>query len=167
MHKIAEVMSAYLVNGLKNTGEFNKIISADKPLKIKVNDSVSFTKNFSERDVSIFNGIYGQYDLFDIKSKLNSTDHCSMNKIPEPVIASLISPVIKALLPGTEPEIRETSYSFKNNVLTEDTITIKATVSDIERKNMKIKVDLQWTNQQGEVVGDGEISLLSPATLSS
>ncbi len=160
--KVAEIMSSYLVNGLRKGNNFNTYNPGKSIEDIAINDKASLSKTISEADVYFFSGITGDYNPIYIESQDNQP--AKKRIVPEGIITSLVNPVINNLLPGVGTIIREKSYKLKNAVYPEDTITASAIVSEKNEEANRVKLKIKWVNQKGEVVAEGYATVEPPCS---
>ncbi len=159
---VAEMMSSYLVNGLRNLHNLDSVKLGKTIGEIAVNESASLSKTISETDVYFFAGISGDYNPRYISESF--ARHTSLGKrtVHEGITSSLISTVINNLLPGTGTELLENTCRHKNPVFPGDTITATVVVVEKDVEENMAKMQLKWVNQHEEVVAEGEARVSPP-----
>jgi len=158
---VSEMMSSYLVNGLRNLHNLESVKLGKTIAEIDVNDSASLSKTISETDIYFFAGISGDYNPRYISDSFSRHTSSGKRTVHEGITSSLISPVINNILPGTGTELLESTCRHKNPVYPGDTITATALVVEKKADQNMIKMQLKWVNQHEEVVAEGE-ALVNP-----
>jgi 3-hydroxybutyryl-CoA dehydratase len=127
---------------------------------IGVGDTARFTKTITQADVTLFAGITGDFNPLHIDH-----EHARATRFGQPVVhgallAGLVSTVLGMKLPGPGALYASQSLAFKKPVFIGDTITAEAEVVEKTEEKNRVRFATRCTNQNGEVVAEGESVLL-------
>lgn len=159
---VAEIMSNYLVNGLRRWHNLSSVKLGRSINEISINDSASFKKTINDTDVFLFAGITGDYNPMYISDEFARKTSYGKRIVHEGITTSLISPVLGNMLPGLGTVTLESTYRHKNPVYPGDTITASAIVTDKYVEKNLLKMDLKWINQNDEEVAEGKVTVMPP-----
>lgn len=130
-------------------------------MKYQVGQSASFRKTITEYDVYGFAGITGDFNPVHI-DKVAAEQSMFKQRIAHGILGvGLISAVLGNQLPGNGTIYLGQNVMFKKPVLIGDTITATVEVKEITEKG-KMILRTYCTNQDGDVVIDGEATVLPP-----
>jgi 3-hydroxybutyryl-CoA dehydratase len=121
----------------------------------------SMTKTISEHDVYAFAGITGDFNPIHVNEEYAKTTRFGGRIAHGMLSASFVSTVFGMLLPGADAIYLSQTLQFLRPVRFGDTLTATGEVVKIipEKKLLYAKVTV--TNQKGEVVVEGEGSLVA------
>jgi 3-hydroxybutyryl-CoA dehydratase len=138
--------------------------------EISVGDTAKFTKTITESDVHSFCAITGDFNPAHIDDVYmhNSALGKKMNgRIAHgALVAGLISTVMGTYLPGKGCLYLSQTSNFKLPVKFGDTITATAEVVEKLPKN-RLKIHTTCTNQNGDIVIDGEALVIAASNIES
>ncbi len=160
--KIAEIMSDYLLQGLKKWPKIDLSGMGKTVNEIEVGETASFSKTITDTDICLFAGITGYYNPLQVNERLACKNSKSKPEVHGSIISSLISPVIGMILPGIGSSSLETTYRHRAPVYPGDTITASAVVKEKNETLNLLKMELHWFNQEGLEVACGE-ALVNPS----
>jgi acyl dehydratase len=160
--QIAELMSAYLLQGLRRWPEMHELKLGKTIKEIAVGDSASFSKTVSETDVYLFAGITGDFNPMHVNEEFARKTVFGRRIAHGGITASLIAPVLGTILPGLGTVALETSCRYKAPVYPGDTVTASATVVEKDEVKNRVRMELKWVNQAGVVVAKGEATVMPP-----
>lgn len=160
--QISEMISSYLLQGLRRWPELNSINPGKTIGEISVGDSASFSKTVSETDVYLFAGITGDFNPMHVNEEFARKTAFGRRIAHDGITTSLIAPVLGTILPGLGTVALETSCRFKAPVFPGDTVTASATVIEKDEAKNRVRMELQWVNQDGAVVAMGEAVVMPP-----
>lgn len=129
---------------------------------IKIGDSASLTKTFSESDVRIFAEISGDHNPIHVDADFAATTPFERQLVHGMLTAGMISAVLGMQLPGPGCIYLKQELNFRAPVFFGDTITAKVTVTKVREDKPIITLETVCTNQDGNDVIDGEALLLIP-----
>lgn len=129
--------------------------------EIKVGDSSEFSKTIGESDVYLFAGITGDLNPFHVNEAYSKNTFFKGRIAHGMLLAGFISTVVGCQLPGPGAIYVKQDLKFLAPARIGDTITAKATVTDVDEENNRVVLQTTCTNQDGEVVLDGE-AMVSP-----
>ena len=129
---------------------------------IKVGDSASLTKTFTEADVRTFAQISGDHNPIHIDAKYAATTPFERQIVHGMLTAGMISAVLGMQLPGPGSIYMKQELNFRAPVYLEDTITATATVTKIREDKPIITLETICTNQDGVKVINGKAILMVP-----
>ncbi len=151
--KIADIMSDYLLRGLKKWPKVDTLENGKTINAISEGESASFSKTFTTTDIHTYAGISGDYYPLHADGK---------HIVHGGLLSSLISPVIGMIFPGGGSIAREITFRHESTVFGGDTITASAEVVEIDFLKNRLKMKLHWINQKGEEVASGEAVVTPP-----
>lgn len=129
--------------------------------EIKIGDSASFTKTVSESDVYLFAGVTGDLNPAHT-NQIEAEKSMFKSRIAHGMLsAGFVSAVLGMQLPGPGTIYMEQHLKFTKPVYFGDTITATCTVTEIIKDKI-VKLSTVCTNQNNEVVLDGEATVLPP-----
>lgn len=129
--------------------------------EIKVGDSAEFSKTIAESDVYLFAGITGDLNPFHVNEEYSKNTFFKGRIAHGVLLAGFISTVVGCHLPGPGAIYVKQELKFMAPARIGDTITAKATVTDVNEEKNRVVLQTTCTNQEGEVVLDGE-AMVSP-----
>ena len=127
-----------------------------------IGDIAIFTKTITETDVALFGAIYGDFYPIHFNEELAKKTRFGGRIAHGVITVGLISTVLGVPLqgPGTCAAVeRGLSFRFLLPVRMGDTITAKATVTEVITERHIVNLDLSCTNQRGEEVLSGTAQL--------
>lgn len=123
---------------------------------IKIGDSASYTKTFSEEDVSLYAGITGDHNSVHLDEEYARTTVFKGRVIHGMLTAGLISTVLGTILPGLGTIYLSQSLKFKAPVRIGDSVTATVRVVEIDREKQRARLETVCINQSGKEVLAGE-----------
>ena len=129
---------------------------------IKIGDSASVTKTFSDEDVRTFAEISGDKNPVHLDDEYASQTQFKGRLVHGMLTAGLISAVFGTELPGPGSIYLSQSINFRAPVFINDTVTATATVLKIREGKPIVTLETVCKNQDGVVVLEGEALLLAP-----
>ncbi|MCU0626258.1 MAG: MaoC family dehydratase [Gemmatimonadaceae bacterium] len=126
-----------------------------------------FTKTVTEADVIAFAGLSGDFNPVHVDAVAASRSRFGERIAHGLLSASFISTVIAMKLPGPGTIYLGQTLRFTRPVKLGDTITARAEVREIVAAKRRVILATTCTNQHGELVVDGEATVLVPAEESS
>lgn len=131
--------------------------------ELEVGMSASFSKTISETDVYLFAGISGDFNPMHVNEEFARTTPFGRRIAHGALPQCLIAPVLGMKLPGLGTVAVEMSVRFKAPTFFGDTITARATVAEKLPEKRWVRMDCQWTNQDGRLVATGSATVIPPA----
>lgn len=129
---------------------------------LKIGDSASLTKTFTDEDVRSFAKISGDTNPVHLDDDFAAGTRFKRRLVHGMLTAGLISAVLGTKLPGPGSIYLSQSITFRAPVFINDTITAAVTVSGIREDKPIVTLETVCMNQDGAVVLDGEAVLLLP-----
>lgn len=130
--------------------------------ELEVGMSATFSKTITETDVYLFAGISGDFNPMHTNEEFAKTTPFGTRIAHGALPQSLIAPVLGMKLPGLGTVALEVTARFKAPTYFGDTITAKATVTEKIEKRKWIRMDCEWTNQDGKIVATGSAMVIPP-----
>jgi len=127
--------------------------------------SASFTKTISETDVYLFAGISGDFNPMHLNEEFAKMTPFGTRIAHGALPQSLIAPVLGMKLPGLGTVALEISVRFKAPTYFGDTITATGEITEKLEEKRWVKMTLNWTNQNDELVAVGTALVIPPAPL--
>ena len=129
--------------------------------EIKVGDSAEFAKTISESDIYLFAGVTGDLNPFHVNEEYSKKTFFKGRIAHGMLLAGFISTVVGCKLPGPGAIYVKQELKFMAPARIGDTITAKATVTEVVTDKNRVVLKTTCTNQNGEVVLDGQ-AMVSP-----
>ncbi len=129
---------------------------------IKVGDSASLTKSFSDTDVRSFAEISGDKNPLHLDDDYAAQTQFERRLVHGMLTAGLISAILGTKLPGEGSIYLSQSFNFRAPVFIGDTITARVTITKIREDKPIITAETICENQDGVVVLEGEAVLFVP-----
>jgi uncharacterized OB-fold protein/acyl dehydratase len=130
--------------------------------ELEVGMSASVSKTITETDVYLFAGISGDFNPMHVNEQFAKTTPFGTRIAHGALAQSLLAPVLGMKLPGLGTIALEVTARFKAPTHFGDTITCKATVSELLPEKRWVRLSAVWTNQDGQVVATGSALVLPP-----
>lgn len=129
---------------------------------IKIGDSASLTKTFSDEDVRSFAEISGDKNPVHLDDEFAAQTQFKKRLVHGMLTAGLISAVLGTELPGPGSIYLSQSINFRAPVFIGDTITATVTVTKMREGKPIVTLETVCKNQDEVVVLKGEAVLLVP-----
>jgi 3-hydroxybutyryl-CoA dehydratase len=127
-------------------------------MNLKIGDAVSLTKTITEDDVQKFGELTGDFNPVHFDEEFARNTRFGRRIAHGMLSASLISGVLGNKLPGTI--YLSQTLKFVAPVYLGDTVTVRATVTNIREDKPIVTLETICTNQNGETVIKGEAVVL-------
>jgi acyl dehydratase len=127
---------------------------------LKIGDSASLTKTFTDDDVRQFAAISGDANPVHLDEAYAAQTPFKKRIAHGMLTAGLISAVLGTKLPGEGSIYMSQSLSFRAPVYLDDTITARVEVINIRERKPIVTLKTVCTNQEDVVVLEGEAVLL-------
>lgn len=130
--------------------------------ELQVGDKASFSKTISETDVYLYAGITGDLNPAHIDEQ-HAKESLFQTRIAHGMLtAGLVSAVLGMKLPGPGTIYLAQTLKFTAPVHFGDTLTATAEVAEILTEKKRVKLTTTVTNQEGQVVLEGEALVKPP-----
>jgi uncharacterized OB-fold protein len=133
--------------------------------ELEVGMSASFSKTISETDVYLFAGISGDFNPMHLNEEFAKRTPFGTRIAHGALPQSLVAPVLGMKLPGLGTVALEITTRFKAPTYFGDTVTCTAEVVEMLEQKKWVRLDIIWTNQRGELVGEGTALVIPPRPL--
>ncbi len=130
--------------------------------ELRIGDVASFSKTISEADVYGFAGITGDLNPVHIDAQAAAASPFGARVAHGMLTAALVSTVLGQKLPGPGTIFLSQSMRFLKPVYIGDTVTAQVEVAEIVAPKNRVRLLTRCTNQEGEVVGEGEALVIAP-----
>ncbi|MBZ0316105.1 MAG: MaoC family dehydratase [Anaerolineae bacterium] len=124
--------------------------------------SASRTKTFTDEDVRIFAHLTGDTNPVHLDADYAATTVFGQRIVHGMLTSALISAVLANDLPGPGTIYLGQNLKFKKPVFIGDTITATVTISQVRAERKIVTFETTCTNQNGEVVIEGEATVKAP-----
>lgn len=124
---------------------------------MKVGDSVTFYRTFTEGDVSIFTGLTGDFNPIHMDPAAAMACGFKGRVVPGLLTGSMLTHAGGTLLPEPYPA-GKMSFRFLEPVYVGETICGRVTVKEKDEGKNRLTLHITCTNQTGKVVLEGEVS---------
>ena len=130
--------------------------------QLEIGQNAEFSKTISESDVYLFAGVTGDMNPAHINAEYSKDSVFNQRVVHGMLSASLISTVLGTELPGRGTIYLQQEVKFVAPVHFGDTITATVEVLEKNIKKNRGKLRTVCTNQEGQVVVDGEAIVIPP-----
>ena len=130
---------------------------------LAVGQTAEFTKTVTETDVVLYAGITGDLNPAHIDQVSAEKGRFGGRIAHGMLTAGFISAVLAMKLPGPGTIYLSQSLRFLRPVRIGDTVTARVEVLEIVPVKRRVRLATTCTNQQAEVVVDGEAMVMLPA----
>ena len=130
---------------------------------IKIGDSASTTKTFTDSDVRTFAEISGDKNPIHLDEEYATQTRFGQRLVHGILTSGMISALLGMRLPGPGSIYIKQTLNFRAPVYIGDTITATVTASKVRADKPIVTLDTVCKNQDGRVVIDGEAVLLAAA----
>lgn len=127
---------------------------------LKIGDSASFSKAFTDADVRAFAKISGDHNPVHLDEAYAAKTPFKKRIAHGMLTAGLISAILGTQLPGEGSIYLEQTLNFKAPVYLDETITATVTVVKLHERKPIATLETICKNQDGVVVLDGEATIL-------
>jgi len=124
---------------------------------MRVGDSVTFYRTFTEGDVSTFTGVTGDFNPIHVDPGAAVLCGFKDRVVPGLLTGSMLTHAGGTLLPEPYPAGRM-SFRFPAPVYIGDTIRARIEVKEKDPVKNRLTLHMICTNQHGQVVAEGEVS---------
>ena len=129
---------------------------------LKVGDSASITKTFSDKDVITFANLTGDNNPIHLDEEYAENSRFKKRLVHGILVSGLISAVLGMQVPGPGCIYINQTINFRAPVFLEDRITATVKVKSVREDKPIVVLETVCTNQDNVVVIDGEAVLLVP-----
>lgn len=129
---------------------------------LKVGDSASITKTFSDEDVITFANLTGDNNPIHLDEEYAENSRFKKRLVHGILVSGLISAVLGMQVPGPGCIYINQTINFRAPVFLEDRITATVKVKSVREDKPIVVLETVCTNQDNVVVIDGEAVLLVP-----
>ncbi len=129
--------------------------------ELVLGETAEFTKTITEADIILFAGVTGDLNPAHINEEYAKNTFFKTRIAHGILQAGFISAAIGMKLPGPGTIYMKQELNFRAPVHIGDTIAARVEVSQIDAEKNRVVLKTTCTNQDGEIVLDGE-ALVSP-----
>jgi acyl dehydratase len=128
---------------------------------IKVGDSASFRRSFTDADVEAFAKLSGDENPLHTDDAYAATTHFGRRLVHGMLVGSLCSTLVGMYLPGKHCLYLEQNLSFKKPVHIGDELLVSGTVTAKSESTSVLTISISITNGTAEVVqGMAKVKLI-------
>ena len=132
--------------------------------EISVGDRAEICRTISESDVYLYCGITGDSNPLHLNEEYARGTRLKRRVVPGGLVASMGTALTAAELPGPGTMGLEIYLKMYSPVYIGDTLSAVGTVKECFLERNIVKLELQWLNQNGQVIGEGFVVVKPPAT---
>jgi len=129
---------------------------------LHVGDVYELTKLVSMEDIRKFAEISGDYNPIHTDAAFAAQSQFGRCIAHGPVALGLAGGIIGTHLPGLGTIAIFSSIRHRFPIYAGDDITTRVTVSELDRERTRATLAVVWTNQDGTLVGDGDVIVRPP-----
>lgn len=130
--------------------------------ELEIGEKASFTKTITESDVYLFAGISGDFNPMHVNEEFAKLTPFGTRIAHGALPQCLIASVLGMKLPGLGTVALEITTRFKAPTYFGDTITATGEVIEKLEDKKWVRMALTWTNQKGELIGEGTALVMPP-----
>lgn len=130
--------------------------------QLAVGDSAQFSKTVTETDVALFAAISGDFNPLHVDAEFAKRSRFGARVAHGPLTLALAAGVLGTRLPGIGAIAVSNHIDYRRPVYIGDTITARAEVAALDSERNRATIALVWTNQDGELVAEGEAVVIPP-----
>lgn len=130
--------------------------------EISVGDHAELRRTISESDVYLFCGITGDSNPLHLDEEYAKRTNLKRRVVPGGLVASMGTALTAAELPGPGTMGLEIHLKMHLPVYIGDTLSTIGTVKERLLEKNIVKLDLQWVNQNGQLIGEGFVVVKPP-----
>jgi 3-hydroxybutyryl-CoA dehydratase len=132
--------------------------------EISVGDHAELRRTISESDVYLFCGITGDSNPLHLNEEYAKGTKLKRRVVPGGLVASMGTALTAVELPGPGTMGLEIYLKMYSPVYMGDTLKTIGTVKERLLERNIVKLDLQWLNQNGQLIGEGFV-VVKPQTI--
>ncbi len=132
--------------------------------ELQIGQAAEFAKTVTEADVVLYAGITGDLNPAHINQVEAEKSRFGGRIAHGMLSAGLISAVLGTRLPGPGTIYLEQTLRFTRPVRIGDTVTARVEVIELIERRQRVRLTTSCTNQNGEVVLEGEALVMLPAS---
>ena len=129
---------------------------------LKIGDTASLSKTFTDEDVRAFAAISGDKNPVHLDEAYAAQTQFKKRIVHGMLTAGLISAILGTKLPGEGSIYLGQTINFRAPVYLNDTITATVTIIKLHERKPIVTLETVCRNQDDVVVLDGEAVLLAP-----
>ena len=129
---------------------------------LKIGDTASLSKTFTDEDVRAFAAISGDKNPVHLDEAYAAQTQFKKRIVHGMLTAGLISAILGTKLPGEGSIYLGQTINFRAPVYLDDTITTTVTIIKLHERKPIVTLETVCRNQDDVVVLDGEAVLLAP-----
>lgn len=133
--------------------------------ELEVGQSAEFTKTISSEDVARFAEITGDFNPVHLDEAAAAKSRFGGRIAHGVLTAGLISAALAGKLPGPGSIYLSQTLRFKAPVRIGDTVTARVEITELIVPKRRVKLSTVCKNQKGDVVVDGEATVLVPESV--
>jgi 3-hydroxybutyryl-CoA dehydratase len=129
-------------------------------MKLNIGDNASISKTITDADIFAFAEVTGDHNPVHLNDEYAAKTRFGGRIAHGMLSASLISAVLANKLPGAGSVYLSQTLKFVKPVFPGDTVTARATVTEIRDDKPIVKLETVCLNQRDETVLQGEATVL-------
>lgn len=130
--------------------------------ELKLGDSASITRTFTEADVASFAEVSGDKNPIHLDEAYAQTTMFKTRIVHGMFVSSLFSAILANQLPGNGTIYLGQDLKFLKPVYFNDTVTATVTVAELIAEKNRAILETVATNQNGDVVIKGNATVMLP-----
>ena len=150
---VAEMMSDYLLRGLKRWPASGSALSSRDIREIRIGETASFSRTYTANDIQAYAGITGG---------CHAVYHAGRQMVQNQMITALINTVVDMLMQHLGSMVRESVFTNEHPVFDGDTVTVKAEIVSTDEQRNTVNISLSWFNQDDLPVASGRAVVEHP-----
>ena len=129
---------------------------------LRLGDEASFTKTVTETDIAFFAAISGDFNPVHVDEEFAKRSRFGGRVAHGPLTLALAAGVLGTELPGVGTIAVSNHIEYRRPVFVGDTITTRGEVAELQPERRRVTIALTWTNQDGELVAEGNAVVMPP-----
>lgn len=132
--------------------------------QLSVGDAAESSKTITETDIALFAAVTGDFNPVHMDAVFAASTPFGARVAHGPITLSLSAGILGMRLPGVGTVAVTNHIDYLKPVYIGDTITTHVEVAQLDPERNRATMSLRWTNQDGDVVAEGEAVVKPPRT---
>jgi len=133
--------------------------------ELSVGEKLTLTEKIEDRDLLLFLGLTNDANPLYIQHDYASQTPFKKPIVPSIMLTGIITSAVSKYLPGPGSHLYKQIITFPREVYHYDTIEFLFEIVEIDLLKHMVEINVQATNEAGEVVVEGTISVCPPHKL--
>jgi 3-hydroxybutyryl-CoA dehydratase len=132
--------------------------------ELDIGDVAESTRHLTSEDILSFARITGDFNPIHVDPVFAESTRFGRIIAHGPLALALAGEIVGTRLPGLGTIALSSTIRHRLPIYADDVVTTRAVVSALDRDAKTVRLALTWTNQNRELVGEGETTVSPPRT---